>query len=167
VPPLPPSLPFPVRLCRHPFFEVGPAETLFQPVFYESLKGALAPGGVVCCQGECMWLHLELIGNVLTACCDLFPTVEYAYTTVPTYPSGQIGFFLLSLDDRTNACRLPSRAPAKDFQAKLKYYNHQLHRAAFHLPEFAEKAVDEARAKAGRPPRAKDALPAPGGCVIS
>ena len=30
------------------------------------------------------------------ACCDIFPTVEYAYTAIPTYPSGQIGFMLLS-----------------------------------------------------------------------
>lgn len=31
-----------------------------------------------------------------SACCDIFPTVEYAYTAIPTYPSGQIGFMLLS-----------------------------------------------------------------------
>lgn len=37
---------------------VGPAETLFESAFYRSLKDALAPEGVVCCQGECMWLHL-------------------------------------------------------------------------------------------------------------
>jgi hypothetical protein len=29
-------------------------------------------------------------------CCKTFPTVEYAYTAIPTYPSGQIGFMLLS-----------------------------------------------------------------------
>ena len=43
---------------------MGPAETLFRPEFYEKMAAALNPGGVICCQGECMWLHLELIGKV-------------------------------------------------------------------------------------------------------
>lgn len=29
-------------------------------------------------------------------CKSLFPVVEYAYCTIPTYPSGQIGFMLCS-----------------------------------------------------------------------
>src|SRR5205085_169374 len=38
---------------------VGPAETLFQREFYEYLKIALRPGGIVCTQAECQWLHLR------------------------------------------------------------------------------------------------------------
>jgi len=147
---------------------VGPAETLFAPEFYQGLKASLAPGGVVCCQGECMWLHLDLIGNLLTACCALFPTVEYAYTTIPTYPSGQIGFFLMSNDERKNACRLPDRKPSVELQAMFKYYNPQIHRAAFMLPQFAHEAVEAARLKAGRPVRIPEDVPRPdGGCSIS
>lgn len=29
-------------------------------------------------------------------CKSLFPVVSYAYCTIPTYPSGQIGFMLCS-----------------------------------------------------------------------
>lgn len=46
--------------------------------------------------GECQWLHLELIKEMRTFCKTLFPVVEYAYSTIPTYPSGQIGFMLCS-----------------------------------------------------------------------
>ena len=46
--------------------------------------------------GECQWLHLELIKEMRTFCKTLFPVVEYAYGTIPTYPSGQIGFMLCS-----------------------------------------------------------------------
>ena len=84
---------------------VGPAESLFEPAFYASLRDALRPGGVVCTQGECVWLHLRLISTVVTACGHLFPTVEYAYTTVPSYPSGQIGFVLCSLQTAPGALR--------------------------------------------------------------
>jgi len=44
---------------------VGPAETLFQPEFFLSMREALSPGGVICTQAECLWLHLDLINNVL------------------------------------------------------------------------------------------------------
>lgn len=64
------------------------------------MKNALAPGGIVATQGECLWLHLKLISTVLHACAELFATVDYAFTTVPSYPSGQIGFILASNVER-------------------------------------------------------------------
>uniref|UniRef100_A0A7S4F5H6 PABS domain-containing protein n=1 Tax=Chrysotila carterae TaxID=13221 RepID=A0A7S4F5H6_CHRCT len=73
---------------------VGPAETLFTSTFYEALRVAMKPGAIMCNQGECVWLHLDLIGECLHHCTKVFPSVDYAYTTIPTYPSGQIGFLL-------------------------------------------------------------------------
>ena len=55
-------------------------------------------GGTLSTQGECQWQYLDLIRNVLSTCRDIFPVVKYAYTTIPTYPSGQIGFIMLSKD---------------------------------------------------------------------
>lgn len=46
--------------------------------------------------GECQWLHLDLIKEMRQFCKSLFPVVGYAYCTIPTYPSGQIGFMLCS-----------------------------------------------------------------------
>ena len=48
--------------------------------------------------GECLWLHLDLIAKVLGDCRALFPSVKYGYTTIPTYPSGQIGFIIATKD---------------------------------------------------------------------
>ena len=120
---------------------VGPAETLFEPAFYDSMRAALAPGGAVCTQGECMWLHLPLISKVVSACRDLFPTVEYAYTCVPTYPSGQIGFIMCSLDESRHALVKPVRAPVGPLQDQLRYYSPDVHAAAFVLPPFAEREL--------------------------
>ena len=147
---------------------VGPAEALFRPEFYATMKSVLAPGGVISTQGECMWLHLKLISDVITSCSDLFGTVEYAYTTIPTYPSGQIGFILCSDDTRDGAVRLPARRPSPELQAQLKYYNPPVHRSSFNLPQFAFEAIEEARAKAGRPKRRPEEIPYPGaGCAVS
>lgn len=121
---------------------IGPAASLFQKSYYERMKTALKPGGIVCCQGECVWLHLDLIKGMLDFCESLFPTVSYAYLTIPTYPSGQIGFVMCSLDsdlDFENPVKKLSDKEIEDMD--LKYYNHDIHKAAFKLPQFAHKVL--------------------------
>jgi spermidine synthase len=75
---------------------VGPAETLYTSGFYKDMYSALRDGGIVCTQGECVWLHLDLIHRVMRDAKALYPVVDYAYTCIPTYPSGQIGFVLVA-----------------------------------------------------------------------
>ncbi|XP_065889956.1 spermidine synthase-like [Dysidea avara] len=123
---------------------IGPAKSLFAVEYYQSIKEALKPDGVLCCQGECQWLHLDLIKNIMSFCRDMFPVTSYAYTTIPTYPSGQIGFILCS--NSKNTCfEVPLRkvtdADVQDM--KLKYYNSAIHSAAFVLPQFATAALAE------------------------
>jgi len=115
---------------------VGPAESLFQKEFYEFLKKALRPGGIVCTQAECQWLHLRIIKNLMDLSKTLFTHAEYAYATIPTYPCGQIGFLLGSLD---GSCKIPRRTLKLD----TRYYNSDVHRAAFVLPEFVRKELDD------------------------
>uniref|UniRef100_T1J4D1 Spermidine synthase n=1 Tax=Strigamia maritima TaxID=126957 RepID=T1J4D1_STRMM len=116
---------------------IGPAETLFQKSYYEQMKKALRPGGIICSQGECMWYNLSLIQDILNFCRTLFSSAEYAYTTIPTYPGGQIGFIVCSLDPNADV-----KTPIQTFTLKekedmdLRYYNSKIHRAAFILPEF-------------------------------
>lgn len=90
---------------------------------------------------ENQWLHLPLITKLKKDCKEVFPTVEYAYTTIPTYPSGQIGFMVCSKDANANL-REPLRSWSTEEEEKLcKYYNKEIHRAAFVLPTFARKAL--------------------------
>lgn len=60
---------------------VGPAETLFKSEFFQSMHDALAPNGVMCTQGECMWLHLDLIQQVMLSCKAIFPVVRYVFSS--------------------------------------------------------------------------------------
>jgi spermidine synthase len=73
---------------------IGPAEALFEAPFYRAIAAALRPGGVVCTQGECVWLHKELIAGMVAFCRSLYEEVGYAWTSMPTYPSGSIGFII-------------------------------------------------------------------------
>ena len=57
--------------------------------------------------GECQWSDLPLIKKMMTGCQSLSPIVRYAFTTIPTYPNGQIGMVLASI----NKVRMIDRDP--------------------------------------------------------
>ncbi|KAL7565842.1 hypothetical protein ACA910_007402 [Epithemia clementina (nom. ined.)] len=122
---------------------VGPACVLFESPFYKAMHAALKPGGIVCAQGECLWLHLNLIQPLLSSIATFYETVEYAYTTIPTYPSGQIGFVLASKKNKEEptGCRVPVRQPSAAMEEQFKYYTTELHSAAFVLPAFAKRVI--------------------------
>ena len=132
---------------------VGPAESLYQDSFLSSVRSALRPGGLLCMQGECIWLHLAFIKETLQAAAQMFDVVDYAYTGVPTYPCGQIGFILCkgpkapgSPLPPSAALQRPTRTPSAHLGKQLKYYTPKLHVAAFQLPKFAEEALAGVRA---------------------
>jgi spermidine synthase len=120
----------------------GPAESLFQKPYFELLNGALREGGVITTQGsENQWLHLQLITDLKKSCKEVFPVAEYAYTTIPTYPSGQIGF-MVCCKDATRNVKEPLRQWSREEEERLcRYYNADIHRASFILPNFARKAL--------------------------
>lgn len=66
----------------------GPAKDLFERPFFEAVAKALRPGGVVCTQAESLWLHMHIIKKIIANCRQVFKgSVNYAWTTVPTYPT--------------------------------------------------------------------------------
>lgn len=122
----------------------GPAEALFQEHYYKLMKQALRPGGVVCAHEECLWLDLDLIKGAKRFCEEIYEKFSYAYATIPTYPSGQIGFVLCSTNKDTDF-KVPERV-LSDKQVKgmeLRYYNSSVHKASFVLPEFARQVLED------------------------
>ncbi|KAK4700898.1 spermidine synthase / saccharopine dehydrogenase (NADP+, L-glutamate-forming), partial [Phenoliferia sp. Uapishka_3] len=118
---------------------VGPANSLFQKPYFQLLKESLKPGGSISTQGECIWLHLPLINDLMTMTRTLFPVAEFAYTSIPTYPSGTIGFVVCTLDETRDL-----RTPLRDVE-NVRYWNKDVHRAAFTLPTFAQTVVDASK----------------------
>lgn len=119
----------------------GPAASLFQKSYFELLKGALTEKGVITTQAENIWLHMKIITALKADCKQVFPVAEYAYTTIPTYPSGQIGFMVCSKDPQANL-KVPLRSfDAETEKKELKYYNKEIHSASFILPTWARDAL--------------------------
>jgi len=121
---------------------VGPAKSLFQREYFELMKTALKEGGIICSQGECLWLHLDLISELKSFCSQIFPSVSYAYFSVPTYPSGQIGCILCSTKSDVDFSKPVSRLTDDQIESmKLRFYNSSYHSACFALPQFAKKVL--------------------------
>lgn len=116
---------------------VGPAESLFQKPYFELLHAALTPGGHISTQAECLWLHLPLITELRKTTRELFAVAEYGFTTIPTYPSGQIGFVVCSKEPNRDLKKPLRKVP------NTRYYNEQVHTAAFVLPEFGRALVED------------------------
>jgi spermidine synthase / saccharopine dehydrogenase (NADP+, L-glutamate-forming) len=118
---------------------VGPAQALFEKPYFQLLHDALAPGGHISTQAECNWLHLPLITQLRKDTRNIFAVAEYAFTTIPTYPSGQIGFIVASKEAGRDL-----KTPAQKVTG-TRYYNEEVHKAAFILPEFVRASVEEDR----------------------
>ncbi|KAF7123957.1 hypothetical protein RHSIM_Rhsim12G0047600 [Rhododendron simsii] len=127
---------------------IGPAQELFQKPFFESVAKALRPGGVICTQAESIWLHMHIIEDIVANCRQIFKgSVNYAWTSVPTYPSGVIGFMLCSTEGPPVDFKHPvNPIEGDDSHCKsngpLKFYNKEMHAAAFCLPSFAKKVIE-------------------------
>lgn len=121
----------------------GPAESLFQKLYFELLKSALTSEGVITTQAENIWLHLEIITKLRSDCKEIFPVAEYAYTMIPTYPSGSIGFMVCSKNPKANV-KKPFRYEwdANFVKQNLKYYNLEIHEASFVLPTWARERLN-------------------------
>lgn len=92
---------------------------------------------------ESLYLHLPLIIKLKEACNDVFAKAEYAFVTIPTYPSGQIGFMVCSKDESTELSK-PCRTWSVEKEDRLlRYYNSRIHEASFVLPNFAKKELQK------------------------
>lgn len=121
----------------------GPAVCLFRKPYYESLKKALKPGGIISSQGECFWFDLELVKGMIEMCRSLFPVVDYGSSYVSSYPGGQIGYLLCSTSPETNFREPLHRfSPQMLKELKLRYYTPDVHKASFALPLYIAEAMD-------------------------
>lgn len=118
---------------------VGPAVNLFQENYFALMKSALRPNGIVCSQAGTIWNDMELVTSTLSFCRNQFPAAAYAYASVPTYPSGQIGFVIGSLDKDITFDTPQVVFSREDEKAmNLRYYNSDIHKSAFVLPTFVK-----------------------------
>jgi spermidine synthase len=109
---------------------VGPSAILHQKDFFAALKRSLRPGGIITAQAGAPLFHLDHLLEKRRLLGALFKSALYYLGPVPTYPGGLWCYAFLS--DGCGPFQTQRRRPPK----KLKFYNLDVHRAAFALPEF-------------------------------
>ena len=123
----------------------GPAEGLFTKEFYTNCKNALKQNGILVTQGESPMFHSETFVE-LNKCLKQVFSPNQVHTMLfhaTTYPSG-----MWSLQMAVKG----QYHPVKDFKYEqaqrfaqtkdLRYYNADLHSAAFALPTFVQKMLN-------------------------
>jgi len=110
---------------------VGPSTVLHQRSFFLRLKEHLKRGGVVAAQAGSPLYHFSSLRKKRLFLRKMFRFVLFYLAPVPTYPGCMWSFLFLS--DRVNP--LPKKIK-KNPPVGLRYYNQEIHRAAFALPPF-------------------------------
>jgi spermidine synthase len=118
---------------------VGPAEGLFSEAFYNGCERLLAPSGVFALQSESPVLFRDVFTNILKLLRDIFPLARPYFGNVPIYSAGMWSWTFAShsvdplaiIDERI-----------KLIEATSRYYNRDIHIAAFALPNEIKKELE-------------------------
>jgi len=118
---------------------IGPAQPLFGAEFYADVYSCLADDGIVVSQGESSWYAMDIQQSLLKVLNTQFPkTFLYSFSNL-TYPGGLWSFTFAS----------KGLNPINDFKSQrvidsslvFDYYNEDLHKACFALPNFVRKGL--------------------------
>jgi spermidine synthase len=120
---------------------IGPAAPLFGREFYGNVREVLTERGLVVSQAENPFYEQAAQRALLATLRGVFPVLGlYNYHNL-TYPGGLWSFSFASQGPRPIADFSPHLVAAAELG--LKYYNADVHRAAFALPEFQRRDVAE------------------------
>lgn len=123
----------------------GPAEGLFTKDFYANCKKALRQNGVLVTQGESPMFHSDTF-VALNKCLKQVFSPSQVHTLLfhaTTYPSGMWSLQMAIKGQYHPVSDLNKANAAQFSQTKdLRYYNADLHSAAFALPTFVQKMLN-------------------------
>lgn len=120
---------------------IGPAADLFQKPFHQKVYDKLTDDGIMIAQSESPFFHKQAVRPMIDNLKSIFPIVRVYTAYMPIYPSAYWSFAFCSkkYDPQTDfqAARYASNAAAM----KTRYYNDDIHRAAFLLPNFVKELL--------------------------
>ena len=117
---------------------IGPAVGLFEGSFYKSCYDALKEDGIFVAQTESPYYNEELIPKVQKDIRSLYPITKLYLAFIPTYPGGCWSFTMGSKKHDPLAVDFGSRP-----SYTTRYYNHEIHKAAFVLPNFVQELINK------------------------
>lgn len=121
---------------------VGPAQVLFQAPFYESVKESLTAAGLAVFQTESPLFMEDVFCSAIRNLGAVFgPGSTHPYlATISCYPGGLWSFTMCRAS--TNPYN-PADPGLTRPPAGLRYYTTEIHRAAFAMPAFAQRSLEQ------------------------
>ena len=117
----------------------GPVQSLETMGFYKLVHAHLDKGGIAVVQTDSPTMKSEALRTTITNISSLFSDYKLYTCAIPSFPEGICSFLLCSKDkgpiDHSEENRYASIAP------KFSYYNKDVHRGAFLLPQYLKKLI--------------------------
>jgi spermidine synthase len=118
---------------------VGPAEELFQKPFYQSVGRRLADDGILVAQSESPFYNAKSVKGIFDNLQAVFPVVKMYTCFMPIYPSTYWSFAFCTR--KYDPVRDFDQARYQRLNLKTRYYNAEVHSAAFALPQFVKELL--------------------------
>ncbi|UWQ43275.1 polyamine aminopropyltransferase [Leisingera aquaemixtae] len=119
---------------------IGPGEVLFTDTFYGHAARSLTEDGIIVTQNGVPFMQGDELTGTLRAFQALFANASCYLATVPTYAGGPMAFGWGSRSDKARNVSL-EELEARFAAAGIDtgYYNPEVHKAAFALPNYVKK----------------------------
>lgn len=121
---------------------IGPGEGLFTTEFYQNCYNALTADGILINQNETpiyeKFFEVGISSNRKLK--KMFPIVNIYQANIPTYPGGYWLFNFAS--KRLHPVNDIKEDQWKAFKIHTKYYNLELHKGCFSLPNYVKEKVE-------------------------
>ena len=118
---------------------IGPGVGLFSGDFYKQVNRILRPGGIAMAQCESPWENAIDLKKVYGNLKDGFKAVYSMVGTIPTYPFGFWSWAFAS--DTAHPFEKINLNRAHAIEKASRYYNTDMHRGAFCLPNFLKQRL--------------------------
>ncbi len=125
---------------------VGPAVALFSESFYRNCRKALSGQGVLTAQTESPWVgsYHPAIRNLFSLLKETFEVSEMYLAFIPLYPAGMWSLAFASRGIHPHDPDVSERVEKGTMRmgSALRYYNRDIHHAAFALPGFVRDILE-------------------------
>ncbi|NOY88902.1 MAG: polyamine aminopropyltransferase [FCB group bacterium] len=119
---------------------IGPAADLFQKKFHRTIYEHLKEDGILVTQTESPYYNKKTVHSLFKNLREIFPIVKMYICFMPIYPSGLWSFGFCS--KKYNPIKNYDEKRYQKLHLNTQYYNNDVHKAAFSLPQFIKKLLE-------------------------